>query len=75
MKPCQYTGGEGVTLVQESVLFRFAGSRYKDLLPESRVKLDTIIAVLKKASRINSINITGYTDGIGYVGSLSPPRR
>jgi len=69
IKSCQYVGGEGATLVQEALLFRFAGSRYEDLLPESRSKLEEIFAVLKKASRINAINITGYTDGIGQISS------
>lgn len=69
VKPCQHTGGEGVTLVQEALLFRFAGSRYQDLLPESRDRLNDIVTVLKKASRINSITITGYTDGIGRIDS------
>lgn len=69
VKPCQYTGGEGVTLVREAILFRFAGSRYQDLLPASRDRLNDIITALKKVSHINAINLTGYTDGIGRIDS------
>lgn len=63
---CRYTGSnDGVTLLQEVVLFKFGGSNYSHLLPESKRKLDYVIDVAKRAGKLNSINIIGFTDGIG----------
>lgn len=65
--PCKYigSGAAGTTLVQDSLLFRFAGSDYQALLPESRARLNEILKTVKNTGKINKIKITGFTDGIG----------
>lgn len=63
--PCQYMGSAGATLVQDSLLFKFGGSDYQALLPESRARLNEILSIVEKAGKINMIRITGFTDGIG----------
>lgn len=66
VQQCRYVdGGSNVTLIVDSVLFRFAGSSYSQLLPESQQKLERIIAFTKNANNVGSIAIRGYTDGIG----------
>ncbi|WP_419963431.1 hypothetical protein [Pantoea vagans] len=67
VQPCQYIGGAttGATLIQDSLLFKFGGSDYQALLPESRKRLSEILNVVNKAGKINTIRITGFTDGIG----------
>lgn len=67
VQACQYIGGAtaGTTLVQDSLLFKFGGSDYQALLPESRNRLNEILNILKKSGKINAIRITGFTDGIG----------
>lgn len=67
IQACQYIGGAtaGTTLVQDSLLFKFGGSDYQALLPESRNRLNEILDILKKSGKINTIRITGFTDGIG----------
>lgn len=65
--PCKYIGSRtaGATLVQDSLLFRFAGSDYHALLPESRSRLNEILRAIKNAGKINMVKIIGFTDGIG----------
>ncbi|HEC5282800.1 TPA: OmpA family protein [Enterobacter cloacae] len=65
VKQCQYINGGGATLVQESLLFRFGGSQYEQLMPESRLKLLRIIETIKKTNQVDAVNLVGFTDGIG----------
>lgn len=67
VQACQYIGGAtaGATLVQDSLLFKFGGSDYQALLPESRNRLNEILRIVKRSPKINAIRITGFTDGIG----------
>lgn len=63
---CRYVGsGNDVTLIKDAVLFQFAGSRYDQMLPESQVKLDRLVEFTKRSNNVGSINLVGYTDGIG----------
>jgi outer membrane protein OmpA-like peptidoglycan-associated protein len=47
-------------------LFRFAGGRLQDLLPQGRQRIETLIADIKRdVKSIELITITGHTDRIG----------
>lgn len=67
---CRYMGtGKDITLIQESVLFRFAKSSYDQMLPESQDKLERVVAFTKRSNNVGSIRLVGYTDSIGNVES------
>ncbi|MBK4716560.1 MULTISPECIES: OmpA family protein [Tenebrionibacter/Tenebrionicola group] len=66
MQTCRYVGsGKDVTLIMDAVRFRFAGSSYDQMLPESQRKLDRLIDFTRRSNNVSSINLVGYTDGIG----------
>jgi OOP family OmpA-OmpF porin len=65
VKNCQYINSNGVVLIQEQVLFRFAASHASGLFPESRAKLDKVANFIRQNDNVSEIQIVGYTDAIG----------
>lgn len=63
---CRYVGGgKDVTLISDRVMFKFAGSSYAQLVPESQHKLKSLIEFAKNSNSVSNITLVGFTDGIG----------
>lgn len=65
VKSCNYINTNGLILIQEQILFRFAKSDPSGIPPESRAKLDNVVKFIRQANNVTEIQLVGYTDAIG----------